>query len=172
MPSTIEFLVLHSGITHAHALGKYAVRRRESFDAAALLGVERLRSANLAAVSNGSLPPLLTRRARHVVSENQRVLEAVRALRAADALTLGALFNASHASMRDDYEISTPEIDVLVRLAQEHPDVHGARLTGGGFGGAVVVLTQPQASSRVACAIRPEYYRVTGKTAVALLPEP
>jgi galactokinase len=170
LPGTIELLVVHSGITHAHAGGGYVTRRRESFEAAALLGVDRLRDANATALDRGALPSTLARRARHVVSENWRVLKAVEALRAADAVTLGALFNASHASLRDDYEVSTPDIDTLVCLAQNHPDVYGARLTGGGFGGAVVVLTRTGASARVALAILPEYQRASGKHAMVLLP--
>jgi galactokinase len=109
LPATIEFLVLHSGITHAHARGEYVTRRRESFEAAALLGVDRLRGVTATALADRVLPPLPARRARHVVTENLRVMQAVQALRAADAVRLGALFSASHASMRDDYEISTPE---------------------------------------------------------------
>jgi galactokinase len=72
--------------------------------------------------------------------------------------------------MRDDYEISTPEIDMLVSLAEGHPDVYGARLTGGGFGGAVVVLTRTGTSVGVAAAILPEYQRITGKRAKVLVP--
>jgi galactokinase len=170
VPATIEFLVLHSGITHAHASGDYGLRRQESFEAAALLGVERLRDVTASALAGASLPPTLMRRARHIVTENLRVLEAVEALRAGDAAVLGALFNASHASMRDDYEISTPEIDALVRLAQGHSDVHGARLTGGGFGGAIVVLTRTGESARVADAIGPEYHHITGKSVAVLVP--
>jgi galactokinase len=170
LPATIEFLVVHSGITHAHAGGDYVTRRRESFEAAALLGVDRLRDVTAAALVDGVLPPLLARRARHVVTENWRVMQAVAALRTGDGVRLGALFSASHASMRDDYEISTPEIDMLVRLAHAHPDVHGARLTGGGFGGAVVVLTRTGASAGVAAAILPKYQHVTGKRAELLVP--
>jgi galactokinase len=170
LPGAMEFLVFHSGITHAHAGGEYVTRRRESFEAAALLGVDRLRDVKTAALFDGALPPMLARRARHVVTENWRVLEAVKALRAADATRLGSLFNASHASMRDDYEVSTPEIDILVDLAQEHPNVLGARLTGGGFGGAVVVLTGTGASTDVARSILPAYQRITGKRAEVLVP--
>src|SRR5262249_20631751 len=84
----------------------------------------------------------LARRARHIVTENQRVLDAVEALRRGDARRLGVLFGASHASMRDDFETSTPDVDALVRTGAAHPDVYGARLTGGGFGGAVVMIAK------------------------------
>jgi len=173
LPPTIEIVVIDSGIPHTHAGGQYAARRRESFDAAALLGVERLRdvdSRSLARIE--ALPPLLARRARHVVTENARVLAAVAALRAADAARLGALFNASHASMRDDYETSTPEIDRLVAIAQQHPAVFGARLTGGGFGGAVVLIASAGRGRVAADEICAAYQRETGRPGVVLVPPP
>ena len=144
LPDTADLAVVDSGIAHQHAGGDYATRRRESFAAAAALGVDYLRDAGPADLDRlERLPPVLCRRARHVVTENQRVLAAVEALRRGDAAQFGALLNASHRSLRDDYETSLPEIDVLVALAQADPDVYGARLTGGGFGGAVVMVTRP-----------------------------
>mgnify|MGYP002720570588 FL=1 len=85
-----------------------------------------------------SLPALLQKRARHVVSENARVLAGL----GADAAAFGQLMNASHASLRDDYEVSHPQVDALVALLQAHPDIFGARMTGAGFGGAVVALAR------------------------------
>jgi len=109
LPASIELVVIDSGITHAHAHGQYVTRRRESFEAAAQLGVAYLRDLDPSALPRvETLPAVLARRARHIVTENQRVLDAVAALRAQDARTLGVLFAGSHASMRDDYEISTP----------------------------------------------------------------
>ncbi|HEY2904446.1 MAG TPA: galactokinase [Vicinamibacterales bacterium] len=171
LPPTIEIVVIDSGIAHTHAGGQYAARRRESYEAAALVGVERLRDVNSSALAQiRALPPLLARRARHVVTENERVLAAVDALGAGDAVRLGALFNASHASMRDDYEISTPEIDVLVRIAQQHTDVPGARLTGGGFGGAVVLIARSGRGGAAADDICAAYQRQTGLAGVVLVP--
>ena len=89
------------------------------------------------------LPDVLRRRARHVITENDRVLRAVEAIEAGDAQAIGRLFDESHRSMRDDYEVSVPPIDLLVRLAQERADVFGARLTGGGFGGSIVLACEP-----------------------------
>lgn len=106
------------------------------------------------------------------MTENQRVLEAVDALRSNDVARLGALFAASHASMRDDYETSTPEIDTLVTIAQRDPDVYGARLTGGGFGGAVVILARRGHGSRVAVAVCNSYRDQTGRHGVVLVPTP
>jgi galactokinase len=113
---------------------------------------------------------VLARRARHIITENQRVLDAVGALQAGDLPRLGALFNASHISMRDDYEISTPAIDVLVACAQGHPDIFGARLTGGGFGGAVVMLARGGTGRRAADAIRDGYRELTRLDAAVLVP--
>jgi galactokinase len=171
LPPTIELVVIDSAVPHAHAGGEYATRRRESFAAAARLGVERLRDLDPASLSRvAELPPLLARRARHVVTENQRVLDAVAALRAGDAAQLGALFSASHASMRDDYETSTPDVDTLVTIAEATPDVYGARLTGGGFGGAVVALIKAGRGRSAAPAIRDAYRTATKRPAVVLVP--
>ena len=171
LPGSIELAVIDSAVTHAHAGGEYATRRRESFEAARLLNVNHLRDVDSTALPRiAALPPVLARRARHIVTENQRVLDAVEALRADDAERLGSLFAASHASMRDDYETSTPEVDALVRIAQQHRNIYGARLTGGGFGGAVVLLAESGEGATAAAQIRDEYSRETGRNAVVLVP--
>ena len=171
LPPAIELVVIDSAVPHAHAGGEYATRRRESFEAAARLGVERLRDLDPASVSRiAQLPAVLARRARHIVTENQRVLDAVAALRAGDAPGLGRLFTASHASMRDDYETSTPDVDALVRIAEGTPDVYGARMTGGGFGGAVVALVTGGRGRAAARAIRDAYQTATKRPGVVLVP--
>jgi galactokinase len=171
LPTSIEILVIHSGITHAHAGGEYVVRRRESFEAAERLGVARLREVDAAMMPRiAALPGVLARRARHVVTENARVLAAVAALRVGDVDRLGVLLNESHVSMRDDYETSTVEIDVLVGVAQDHPDVYGARLTGGGFGGSIVALARAGAGHRAAAQISAEYQRRTNRSPIVLVP--
>ena len=172
LPVRTELVAIHSGVTHRHAGGEYAVRRRESFEAAALLGVERLRELTISALPRlTALPAVLARRARHIITENDRVLRAVEALALGDVGTLGALFTASHASMRDDYEVSTSAVDTLVSLGQRDPDVHGARLTGGGFGGAVVMLVRMGMAQQVARRILKEYSDATGNRGVVLVPE-
>ena len=171
LPASLEVVVIDSGTRHQHAQGEYAVRRRESFDAAALLGVEYLRDIGEDSLDRiARLPPVLAQRARHVVTENARVLAAVSALAAGDAVRLGALCSASHASMRDDYEVSTPEIDALVAMAEGHSGIHGARLTGGGFGGAVVLLAHAGRGAAAAAAICESYARLTGRKASILIP--
>ena len=144
IPSTAALLVIDSGVRHSHVGGEYRIRREECARAADALGVNSLRQvgeADLSAID--ALPEPLNRRARHVVTENARVLATVVALRRADVAEVGRLFLASHASMRDDFEMSTPAIDSLVDLAQSVHGVYGARLTGGGFGGAIVALAEP-----------------------------
>jgi len=135
VPFPFELVALDSGVRHAHAAGGYNERRAECAEAARLLGVHALRDA----ASADGLPEPLARRARHVIEENARVLAAVEALAAADAETLGALLDDSHRSQRDLFEVSVPEVDALVELAKREGAL-GARLTGGGFGGAVVAL--------------------------------
>ena len=147
LPASLELLVIDSGVTHAHAGGEYATRREEVERAAYVLELATLRDASdvdprTTNAAIAMLSPPLDRRARHVVSENHRVLEAVAALRAGDEHALARLFRASHESLRDDFEVTVPEVDRLVALAQADADVVAARMTGGGFGGAIVALAR------------------------------
>jgi galactokinase len=136
-----EIAVIDSGFRHEHATGGYNARREECEKAARALGVTTLRD-----VTDGSdlerLEPVLRRRVRHVLTENARVLAALNAIQAADARTLGAILNDAHASLRDDFEVSLPQIDAIVAAAQRDEGVYGARLTGGGFGGSVLLLAR------------------------------
>jgi galactokinase len=133
-----ELIVLDSGVPRTLASSGYNERRAECEAAARMLHVQALRDVQEVSSTEG-LPSPLDRRARHVVSENARVLEATGGV---SPERFGALMNASHASLRDDYEVSVPALDQLVLLLQEHPHVYGARLTGAGFGGACVALTR------------------------------
>lgn len=148
LPSSWEVLVLDSGVGHEHASGGYLTRRKECDLAAELLRVPSLREVP---DERGleALPPALRRRARHVITENARVLATVEALRAGDLETVGRLFDESHRSMRDDFEVSVPEVDLLVRVTREQPGCLGARLTGGGFGGAIVALVERGEARRI-----------------------
>jgi galactokinase len=171
LPSEMELIVLDSGNTHQHAGGAYVTRREESFAAAALLGVRVLRDVDVDDLPRlCALPPLLARRARHVITENQRVRTAAEALHRRDLATLRSVFVASHASMRDDYEISVPDVDALVTLGQDHPSIIAARMTGGGFGGAVVMLAKGGTAVAAARELRDEYRRMRHQTAVVLVP--
>lgn len=134
----VELLVIDSCSPHRHAAGEYAERRDTCMAAADLLEVPSLRYARPDAWR--ALPPgAVRRRARHVLTENDRVLLAARALADGDAAALGRLMTASHASMRDDFEITTPAIDRIVEAALGLGAL-GARMTGGGFGGSVVAI--------------------------------
>jgi galactokinase len=171
LPAQMELIVLNSGVAHQHAGGEYATRRRESFDAAARLGVRRLRDVDATDLPRiDALPSPLNKRARHIVTENARVRNAAHALRAGLPSALGVLFSASHRSMRDDYEVSTPEIDVLVEIAQTDARVYGARLTGGGFGGCIVAVADAGAGASAAARILERYRNETGRAGERLLP--
>lgn len=171
LPTNTELIVIDSGVAHSHAGGDYKTRRAECERAAALLAVKELRDVSVEDLERlRVLPEPLNRRARHVVTENQRVLDAVIALRASDAAALGALFNASHASQRDDYEVSVPEVDALVEIAQAEPAVFGARLTGGGFGGSIVALARAGEGGTAARNISEAYQARVHHPGTVLLP--
>jgi galactokinase len=171
LPASVELIVIDSGISHHHASGEYRVRREECARAAAALGVNELRDVGADSLAGASaLPPPLNRRVRHVVTENDRVLETVRAFRAGDVETAGRLFDASHASMRDDYQVSISEIDRLVEIARREPNVFGARLTGGGFGGSIVALVRAGHASAAGWAIVKKARREIGEQVTLLVP--
>jgi galactokinase len=124
--------------------------------------------ADLAVVAG--LPPVLARRARHIITENARVLAARSALEREDLVSFGDLLNRSHESLRDDYEVSIPPVDVLVAIARAHPHVLGARMTGGGFGGAIVIAARGGTAAIVARDVSATYTQQTGKAAGVLMP--
>lgn len=166
-----DLVVINSGVEHDHARGDYNTRRAECERACELLGVTQLRDVTPADLPRiEALPEPLHRRARHVVTENERVVQAVAAIRTGDLPRLGQLFYASHASMRDDYEVSVPEIDLLVELARADDEVHGGRLTGGGFGGSVVLLAHRGCGVVVAQRIAQQYEARSGRTPRILVP--
>lgn len=141
----IVVLIINTRVRHALADGEYARRRRQCAEAARLLGVASLRDATpaLLEAARSAMHPLAFRRVRHVVSENARVLRMVTALENGDRNDMGRLMAESHASLRDDYEVSCRELDVAVEAARAAgPDVIGCRMTGGGFGGCAVALVR------------------------------
>jgi galactokinase len=170
LPAGLDLVIIDSGVPHRHATGDYVARRRESEAAARLLGVDRLRDAPDAPDRMATLPCLLARRARHVITENARVLEARQALLTGDLTGLGALFNASHVSLRDDYEVSIDAVDLLVELTQNAPHVYGARMTGGGFGGAIVAAVEAGHGGEVGQAVRRAYRERTIREPRVLVP--
>jgi galactokinase len=172
IPDRVGVLLCNSMIRHAHASGEYN-RRRADCEAgvralqAALPDIRALRDVGVADLeaNRARLDERVFRRCRHVITENARVLRAAEALRSGDLETFGTLMIQSHASMRDDYQISTPEIDALVESALACDGVFGARLTGGGFGGCVVALVRAESAAPAAEEIRAAYDAATGRVA-------
>ncbi|MFT2815369.1 galactokinase [Leifsonia sp. A12D58] len=138
----LELLIIDTKVSHSHATGGYASRRASCEAGAAALGTESLRDVSVADLDRAAelLDDETFRRVRHVVTENQRVLDTVRTLREQGPTAIGALLYASHESMRDDFEISVAELDLAVETALSVGAI-GARMTGGGFGGAAIALT-------------------------------
>jgi galactokinase len=153
----LAVLVVDTKAPHRHAGGEYASRRRACEEAAALLGVPALRDVEDLDAALAALPDeVMRRRVRHVVTENQRVLDTVALLRAGRVREIGPLLTASHASMRDDFEITVPEVDLAVSTALA-AGAYGARMTGGGFGGCVLALVDAASIETVAAAVATAY---------------
>ncbi|HTN52660.1 MAG TPA: galactokinase [Anaeromyxobacter sp.] len=163
------FAICHSGVKHALVASEYNRRRAQCTAGVAALaarfpGVKALRDATPAQLEacHGEMDPDVFRRCRHIVTENSRVLEGVEALRRGELGRFGALMDASHASQRDDFGVSCPEVDLLVELARAVPGVLGARITGGGFGGCTVNLVVRPSLERFREDVLSEYRRRTG----------
>jgi galactokinase len=150
----LVLLIIDTGVSHSHATGGYAERRASCERGARELGVESLRDVGVADLARARevLDDVTFRRVRHVVTENQRVLDTVRTLEEQGAAAIGDLLDASHVSMRDDFEISVAELDLAVETAQSNGAL-GARMTGGGFGGAAIALIRADDLSRLQVAI-------------------
>ncbi len=144
MPAGLDVVVVHSGQSRALTGSAYAERRAECEAAAEVVGPLRDASTTDLAALDGTL----RRRARHVITENRRVLDFAACLRAGDLVEAGRLMGASHASLADDFEVSTPTLDALVEELCAVAGVYGARLTGAGFGGCVVALADPASPLR------------------------
>ena len=165
----VKIVVCNSGVKRALAQSEYEVRLKQCRQAVAQLGtsglaVKSLRDVDSEDLEAGreTLTELLLRRARHVVTENERVLEAVNVLERGDLERFGELMNASHISLRDDYEVSSKELDVLVELAWKQPGILGARMTGAGFGGCTVNLVRQDAAGAFAEAVARGYQEAIG----------
>jgi galactokinase len=139
VPSGVKIVIANSMVHHALAAGEYNRRREECGEAAENLG-KSLRDAGLDELGRAHLPHVIFRRARHVITENARVLEAREALSRGDLTEFGRLMYESHRSLRDDFEVSCAELDTLVEIARGVEGVYGSRMTGGGFGGCTVSL--------------------------------
>lgn len=142
----------------------YNERRSQCEAAARFFGVTALRDVALAdfEAQVERLDPIAYQRGKHVISENERTLAAAAAMRAGDAVTLGELMNASHESLRDDFEVSSLELDSLVKIARAQPGCYGARMTGAGFGGCAVALVAAERAAGFATAVSAQYETITG----------
>ncbi|HYC57159.1 MAG TPA: galactokinase, partial [Candidatus Binatia bacterium] len=167
MPAECELAVIDTGVKHAHAGGGYNERRSQCEAAARRLGVRFLAEITPQDLHRlAALPETEKRRARHVVTEHARVAETVAALRSGDLPAVGRLFYESHRSLRDDFEVSVDQLDFLVEAAAAQEGVFGARMTGGGFGGSVVVVAESgrarQVASTILAAYAAEFPQCTG----------
>ncbi|MFI6866096.1 galactokinase [Nocardia sp. NPDC050406] len=154
----LELLIIDTNTPHALVDGEYAQRREQCESAATALGVRSLREITDIRAVDTLVDPVLRRRARHVVSENARVLAIADALRTgADPRTIGPVLTVAHASLRDDFEVSTAQLDTAVTTALEE-GAHGARMVGGGFGGSIVALTERDSTERIADAVEKRFH--------------
>jgi len=150
----LELVIIDTGVSHSHATGGYAERRASCEAGAAAMGVAALRDVTVDDLPRARelMDDVTFRRVRHIVTENQRVLDTVEVLRTQGPAFIGNLLDASHISMRDDFEISVPELDLAVETAIANGAI-GARMTGGGFGGAAIALIPTESISRLQVAI-------------------
>ncbi|HVE55965.1 MAG TPA: galactokinase [Pyrinomonadaceae bacterium] len=162
--STAKFIICNTRTKHELADGEYNKRRADCEAAASLLGHQSLRDVSFAEFNEKSseLPERLQKRARHVITENRRVLEAVDFLQKNDLAEFGRLMNESHESLRSDYEVSSRELDLMVKIVRQQNGVLGARMTGGGFGGCTVNLLESEASEAFVEKVSAEYQKITG----------
>jgi len=170
LPAGLAVIVAESGVRHALADGEYAKRKADCETAARHLGIPSLRDASLAVLEEvrGKIGERVFRRARHVVREIERVRQFTVALSGGDQARIGELMAASHASLRDDYEVSCPELDALVEIALSH-GVIGSRLMGGGFGGSTVNLVAKDTAEETAAKIRRSFHERHGKEITAFV---
>lgn len=163
LPDETAVLVLDTGTRRGLVDSAYNERRQQCEAAAEFFGVDSLRDVTTAMFEarQAEMDPLIRKRARHVIYENERVLAAVEAMRSGDAATLGNLIDASHASLRDDYEVSSTELDLICELARQHEVCYGARMTGAGFGGCAIALVQADAAQSCAARIAAAYHQQT-----------
>jgi galactokinase len=164
-PPGLALIIADSGTARELASGAYNRRRAESSAATEALGLVALREISPNELAKRNLPPILKRRAAHIVGENERVRRALQFLAENDGTGFGKLMYESHQSSRENFENSTPQLDLLVEIARKLPGVLGARLTGGGFGGATVTLCERAAAAETAEELARLYLRSSGQKA-------
>jgi galactokinase len=164
---SVSLLIINTNVKHELTSGEYAKRRAQCETAAKILGVPSLRDATADALEHAKskMDPVVFHRARHVIGEIERTLHAAEGIRASNWPTVGNLMYASHASLRDDYEVSCAELDAVVEIAGSigvEGGVYGCRMTGGGFGGCAVALVKANAIETISEKMAAEYQRKTG----------
>jgi galactokinase len=171
LPDGVTVVIMDTKKQRGLADSAYNTRRAECEEGARLLGAHLPQVTALRDVSPdelaryaGELPDTVLKRCRHVIGENQRVLDGIEALEQGDAAAFGQLMNASHVSLRDDYQVSCAELDTMVEAAWDAPGVVGARMTGGGFGGCAVALVKDGAAAPFCQQVAGVYERRTGLT--------
>ncbi len=164
LPKGTAVLIMDTMTRHSHTESGYNERRQQCEAAAAYFAVRALRDISITEflAQETELDTLIRKRARHVVTENLRTLNAVKAMQNDDAPLLGQLMNESHASLRDDFAVTNKELDIMARTAQEQSGCYGARMTGGGFGGCAVALVQADMAEEIATAVSQQYEAATG----------
>jgi galactokinase len=169
LPASVCLLICNTMVKHELASSEYAARRRECHEGVRILrgvlpGIRALRDVRLQDLERHKdlLTPVVYQRCRHVISENERVQKAAEALQQADIDGFGRFMAESHRSLREDYEVSCRELDIMVNIAQAQPGVHGARMTGGGFGGCTINLVETSTAEDTRRSITQRYETETG----------
>jgi galactokinase len=160
LPDGIRLIVTDSGVKHKLSHSAYAARVHECSQAESAIGPLRLATIESLKLINGTG----RRRARHVVTENQRVVDFADACAAGDIIEMGRLMTASHRSLQHDFEVSCAELDLLVETSLAVPGVLGSRMIGGGFGGSTITLMRPEAASRYRAAVNSAFSEAYGRT--------
>lgn len=167
LPKDVAVVIMDTSTRRGLVDSAYNERRAQCEKAAWFFGVKALRDVSVErlSVEGGAMEEIVLKRARHIVTENARVLLAVDAMRAGDASTLGRLFNESHASLRDDFEVTNDALNWMVEIAQSQSVCFGARMTGAGFGGCAVAVVRREQAGAFAEAVSAQYRARSGKEA-------
>ena len=174
---SVELLIANTNVKHELGSGEYAVRRSQCEEAAKILGIASLRdaTAEMLEQKKNEMSEVVFRRARHVIGEIERTLSAAEGVRNSNWPTVGQLMYASHHSLRDDYEVSCKELDVIVEIAEgigQQGGVYGCRMTGGGFGGCAVALVKSDAIDAISKKLAADYRQKTGIEAAIFVSRP
>lgn len=166
LPAGTVVVVMNTGVKHSLVTSAYNDRHAECMRGARFFGVDFLRDVSHEEFEarKEQLDPVVRKRVNHILSENLRTLEAAKAMVAGDPVWLGKLMNESHDSLRDDFEVSCRELDIMVDEARRQYGVYGARMTGGGFGGSAIALVRAELAEEIMNAVRERYIELTGIT--------